>query len=136
MKNEGAIRDRIYSPVPVRRETTLPVGSWVLISTKKNIFEKGYKYTHQPMIYRISKQLDTTPITYELENQNGQKIKGGFYKEEIQVVSEKLKTWPIERILAERVRNGHKEVLIKWKNFPDSFNTWQSLESVFASDDG
>jgi hypothetical protein len=29
-----------------------------------------------------------------------------------------------EKILKDRIRNGNKEYLVKWKNYPDSENKW------------
>ena len=36
----------------------------------------------------------------------------------------------IEKILAERIRWGQEQVLIKWKEYPDSFNSWEPVRNL------
>lgn len=42
--------------------------------------------------------------------------------------------YAIERILDSRVnRNSRWEYLIKWKDFPESENSWQSADNLFSN---
>ena len=36
----------------------------------------------------------------------------------------------VEKILACRTRKGKKQVLIKWKGYPNSFNSWEPATNL------
>ena len=62
-----------------------------------------------------------------LEDLNKVQVACLFYEPEMVLVKGKGKDseFPVEKILAERTRKGHKQVLIKWKGYRDSFNLWE-----------
>lgn len=49
------------------------------------------------------------------------------------VQSEPREEYPLERVLAERQKDGNKEYLVKWKNYPDERCTWEA-EDNFNND--
>ena len=53
-------------------------------------------------------------------------IAGSFYNQEIQVIDKKAdEIYLIERILKNRKAKGNKkEYFVKWKGWPDTFNSW------------
>ena len=59
-------------------------------------------------------------------------VAGLFYEPEMVLVKRKGKDseFLVEKILAERIRKGHKQVLIKWKGYPDSFNSWEPASNL------
>ena len=74
----------------------------------------------------------TIPTTYMFEDLNKVQVAGLFYKPEMVLVKGKGKDseFLVEKILAERTRKGHKQVLIKWKGYPDSFNSWEPASNL------
>ena len=77
----------------------LKIGSTVRISRTNRIFAKGFHKGWSTEIfktYKISRQFSVT--LYYLEDLNGEKLDGGFYKEEIQLVNiSKDKVYKIEK---------------------------------------
>ena len=66
----------------------------------------------------------THPITYKIRDQNGEEIKGTFYREELQKTEQNI--YRIEKIIRKR---GDK-TLVKWKGYPDEFNSWIPLKDL------
>ena len=66
------------------------------------------------------------------EDLNKVQVAGLFYKPEMVLVKGKGKDseFLVEKILAERTRKRHKQVLIKWKGYPDSFNLWEPASNL------
>ena len=65
----------------------------------------------------------TDPVTYLIEDQNKEEMKGSFYEQELQKT--KLpEEFAIQEVLGERTRKRKKQVLVKWLGYPDSFNSW------------
>ena len=69
----------------------------------------------------------TVPATYMLEDLNGVQVVGLFYEPEMVLVRGKGKDaeYHVEKIIVKRTRIGQKQVLIKWKGYPNSFNSWE-----------
>jgi hypothetical protein len=67
----------------------------------------------------------TRPVTYILKDEEGNIIKGGFYKEEL------LKTKYKDLYLIEQVpkKKGDK-LYVKWLDFPSSHNSWINVKDV------
>jgi hypothetical protein len=46
--------------------------------------------------------------------------------------------YDVEKILNDRIRNGNKEYLVKWKSYPDSENNWipeQDFQNIQCLED-
>ena len=59
------------------------VGDHVRISKYKNIFAKGYMLNWSEEIFVIKKIKNAVPWTYVINDLNGEKIIGTFYKKEL-----------------------------------------------------
>jgi len=68
----------------LKKKPKFKVGDRVRMFKWKSLFEKGYtaKWTHE--IFIVSKINNTTPVTYEVEAQDGEEIIGKFYENELQ----------------------------------------------------
>ena len=101
------------------------IGDHVRISKLKGLFEKGYLPNWTTEIFVISDKKYKYPrVTFYLKDLDGEEITGSFYSEHLQ------KTTPPEFYLVEKVvrtrkpRRGEKEYLVKWRGYPDKFNSW------------
>ena len=53
----------------------------------------------------------------------GEIIKGTFYKEELQKVSDSG-YYPEERVIKNWKKNGKTEYFVKFQGYPEKFNAW------------
>ena len=66
----------------------------------------------------------TVPVTYGLQDLADEDIKGRFYEQELQKVVETERVYVVEKILKTRKRAGKIEYFVKWRSYPDKFNSW------------
>ena len=134
LQNQEDVWQCLYgSPLKQSKPNLLKVNDRVRISKAKQTFRKGYLPSWSGELFTIVKVLKTTPRTFVIQDDNGEQVIGSFYQEELQKVGEKT-VYEIERIIRERrTVRGRREVLVKWKDYPDSFNSWILKSSVKVS---
>ena len=100
-------------------------GDTVRVKARKSrISARAYDQQFFEEIYKISKVNTHMPIiTYNLVDYNGESVIGDFYYKELVKVTDTGK-YKIEKILKRRTRGGLREVLVKWKGWDDSHNSW------------
>jgi hypothetical protein len=68
---------------------------------------------------------------YKVADATGEEVSGTFYEEELQAVRKNLSEdeFEIERVLEQYIdpEDGSRQVLVKWKGWPDKFNSWTRL---------
>ena len=119
-KNELKVWRNLY---PDRYKTSrlnpkFSVGDEVRITKKKKVFEKGYTTRWTEEIFTIKEIRETNPITYKLEDLQGEEIKGTFYEPELQKTEQQI--FRIEKI----IKKEKGKSLVKWKGYSDKFNSW------------
>ena len=80
---------KVYNALYGDYKTTYPflkfdIGYKVRISKRKRTFDKGYTSNWTEELFVIDKQLDTSHVTYNLKDFNGENIEGSFYEPELQ----------------------------------------------------
>ena len=107
-------------------------GDMVRISNIKTPFSRGYGQTYSEELFRIRDHFLTEPVTYMLEDWNGEKIHGMFYEPELSLVTGKNKDteFRVEKILSERTVRGEKQYLIKWKGYSKKYNSWEPAGNI------
>ena len=98
------------------------VGDEVRITKKKKVFEKGYTTRWTEEIFTIKEIRETDPITYKLEDLQGEEIKGTFYEPELQKTEQQV--FRIEKI----IKKEKGKSLVKWK-----FNSWVDNKDLINS---
>ena len=103
--------------------STLPIGEYVRLSQIKPPFKKGYTTQNTLEMFRITR-VDTkqTPPIYILEDLQGEPVKGIFYREEL-ISTIQPDLYHIDIIRTKAVA-GRKTYLVKWRGYPDKFNSW------------
>lgn len=123
-EKEDEIARRLYPPKPPLKYK-YNVGDRVRIARYKHVFQKGYLPNWTEEIFAIYDRYPTYPVTYGLRDLAGEDIKGKFYEQEIQkVVKSDEDVYEVEKILKTRKRGGKIESYVKWKGYPDKFNSW------------
>jgi hypothetical protein len=106
------------------------VGDYVRISKFKKTFEKGYTARWSKEVFKV-KSIDTLqhPYMYELEDLQGEDIKGKFYEEELQ--STALQDFAVvEKILETKTVKRKKMYLVKYDGYDNKFNEWLTKEQL------
>ena len=118
------MNSRQYKPKPVR----FTVGQTVRISKEKMKFAKGFEQSYSTEVFKITKVIRRSPQpVYEIEDLQGTPIEGQFYNEELTpVVITPRTVYKIDKILKQRIRNGRREYLVRWKGYGPQFDSWTS----------
>ena len=78
---------KIQLEPPAKSKPKFKASDRVRIFKWKDRFEKGYRGYWSNEIFKIKEALGTNPITYEIQDLDGEMIRGSFYSNELQ------KTW-------------------------------------------
>ena len=90
----------------------------VRIQKKEGLFEKGFTPNWTVEVFTVSKVHRTNPITYKITDYNNEEIQGTFYEQQLQKTSQEV--FRNEKV----VKIGKTQILVKWKGYPESFNSW------------
>ena len=124
-ENEDSVRARLYPVIPKTLRWKFNVGDKVRISMRRLPFQKGYVGNWSEETFLVRAQMPTVPVTYRLTDLSGEDIKGTFYSDELQLVVKPDDTlFVVERILKTRRRAGKIEYFVKWRGYPNKFNSW------------
>ena len=116
--------DLIYAKL---KKPKFKVGDKARISKfKRKIFDKGFTPNWTEEIFVIDEILNTNPLTYKLVDLLGEKITGSFYEAELQKTNQNI--FRIEKVI--RRDQKKKKALVKWKGYPDKFNSWIPLSDA------
>lgn len=113
---------------PIKKRKAYEVGSLVRISriSVSDPFRKNFDQNWSEEIFRIA-EIDTRerPTMYILKDLKDELIEGKFYHEELQVVDSELpRYFRIERIIRTRGKGKHKQYLVKWYGYDNTYNSW------------
>ena len=132
-QNEDEVRRRLYPPKKLPLKWKYKVGDSVRIRQSKRAFKKGYLPSWTEEIFVIESLYPSDPPTYLLKDYLGEIVKGKFYEDELQVVSKTDDVYVVERVIKSRKRGGKVEYFVKWRGYPEKFNSWvDNLTSLHA----
>jgi hypothetical protein len=123
---EQLVRERLYPLKPKTPRWKFRVDDRVRISVQRKPFDKGYTGNWSEELFIVNKRYPTHPVTYGLKDLADEDIKGKFYEQELQNVSKSDDVYIVEKILKTRKRAGKIEYFVKWRSYPDKFNSWVS----------
>ena len=102
------------------------LGDKVRISYLKYPFQRDYQHKFTEEVFKIDGRFRREGIPlYKLVDFSEDPIDGTFYGNELQKVTKSLDdTWKIEKVLKKRIRNRKREMYVKWRGWPKTFNSW------------
>ena len=108
-----------------QKKPVLKIGVTVRISKyKRKTFDKGYTPNWTEEVFVINEIRPTNLITYKIKDLNGEEIGGTFYGGELQETDQTI--FRIEKV----IRKTKGKALVKWKGYPDEFNSWIPLRDL------
>lgn len=117
---------KAYSQLKIApTNTKFKRGDTVRISTQKGIFNKGYTGNWSTELFKVVKVNITNPVTYMLEDEHKQPIKGCFYNQELQR-TKSPDVYLVEKVLK---RKGSK-VFVRWLGFSSAHNSWVDKNNI------
>jgi transposase InsO family protein len=101
-------------------------GDHVRISHTAKTFERGHDEKWTQEIFTVAQSFRVRDIRkYRLVDLLGETIDGTFYEAELQGVNyDDQGEFEVEEILDRQGSGRRKEVLVKWKGWPEKFNSW------------
>lgn len=123
------IPDEPYQP-PIL--PTLKPGDFVRISKNKAVFQKGYEPNWSDEIFEVTEVIYSSPPVYKIKDLDGERIKGSFYQHELQLIDQSKHIYEIESILGKRKSGKKTQYLVKWKNWPDKFNSYVTKQDMVS----
>ena len=107
-----------------KTKNQLKVGDKVRLSIEKTPFQKRYDQLWTEEIFTVKNVIAGNPTVYKIVDYAEEPIKGTFYLEELQKVHEP-DTYRIEKVIRKkRNPDGTISCLVKWKGYPDKFNSY------------
>ena len=123
--NEVKVWDTLYGDnIHKRMRFKFQVGDQVRISKVKRMFEKSYLPNFTEEIFTVFKRMKHKVPVYKLKDDAGEILEGTFYEPELQKIIKNDDVYRVEKIIRKRKRKGVTEYFVKWKGYPDKFNSW------------
>ena len=125
-ENYGKVYWNLYGDLGSQnRGPAFRIGDTVRISKyKRKTFDKGYTPNWTEDVFIIDEIRPTDPITYKIKDLDDEEMKGTFYREKLQETDQTI--YRTERV----IRKTKDKALVKWKGYPDGFNSWVSLKDL------
>jgi len=128
-KNEEKVWKRLYGKrlKAKKKRSLLKVGDRVRLNKIHRTFGKGYLPGWTEEVFVVHRVIEGSVPTYKIREWDDTPVKGTFYHEDLQKVhvsDEAL--FRIEKVL----KRQKGQMLVKWKGWPDKYNSWISSASV------
>lgn len=107
------------------KDSKFHVGDVVRVSREKDIFVKGYHVRWTTELFKIKKVIFSQPVTYLLEDMQGNPIRGAFYAEEIQL-TKTPDIYLVEKVL----RRKNNRLYVKWLGLSKEHNSWIKASDI------
>lgn len=140
--NEGNVLE-VYNNLLRKKEkmknvttTTTPkckINDHFRISKYKGVFDKGYTPGWSDEIFKIKSVILSSPIVYKIVDLLDEEVDGNFYEQEIQkVIYDEHAAFAIDKIIDQRRVGNSRQLLVKWRSYPDKFNSWIDATLILA----
>ena len=137
-EDENKLWGLLYSPkklskiIPKKLSYKFKIGDYVRVSRLRHAFQRYYNehWTNEIFIIKERNMQQYIPV-YVLIDYDKDPIKGIFYEGELQkVFVDENALYSVEKVVEERIQNRVKESLIRWKGWPEKFDSWIPSRNV------
>ena len=130
-KNEKYVYKTLYAKKS-KFGKLMKKGDIIRISKKKRLFEKGYLPNFTEEVFKIDNIFSKRPPhQYTLKDLSNEQIVGKFAPQELQkVIKDDKSFWIIEKVLKKQTKAGKTHYLVKWRGFPEKFNSYVNEEDI------
>ena len=124
-KHEKLLLNTVYNHIKITHVPKFKVGDHVRISKYRSVFDKNYRPNWSTEIFTIRKVHLTNPVTYLLEDNEKQEIKGGFYELQLQKVK-----YPNVYLVEKVLKRKKDKLFVKWLGFDRKHNSWIDKNNI------
>ena len=126
-KDKNRLWVRLFGDGNTYLKSLIPQGAMVRASSHKTIFDKGYMPNWTKEHFTVSQTVPpkkgTKRLVYKLMDYNDEVVKGSWYPEELQEISDNW--YRIEKVLRRRtLPDGTKELFVRLEGWPEKHNSW------------
>lgn len=124
---QAIFHERYTAMARKRKQPTFKVGEMVRVKLMPRLLtaeSRAYapQFKGEYFVIRSINRRMPIPLYHLRSLDTNEDIEGGLYGNELQRVKGDL--WRVERVLRRRVRNGRRELFVKWKFFNRTHNSW------------
>lgn len=135
VENTPQVFQNLYGSFPLRYKDKFKLnfnrGDLVRISKLRGVFDKKYEQSFSDELFTVSECIPRLPPVYKLKDFDDEPIEGTFYEAELQKVRVAPdKVYQVGEILDRRVVRGEKQALVRWKNWPEKYNSWVKVKDL------
>lgn len=127
-KQKDQMMDRTPPPIPFVFE----INDSVRLEIMKEPFAKNYKRSFSEQIYYISERYAPYNVQrYRVKTYLNQPVQGSYLTSELRKVYVDHNTqYTIEKILGKRIKNGVRQVKVRWEGYNSDFDSWIDAKEV------
>lgn len=121
-----------FNKLPPPKDYKFKLHDPVRVSLNKGAFDKESGENFSTKLYYITNRTNPDGIPrYKVKNDKNEGINGSFTDNELQkVIIDQNTSYRIEKILTKRLKDGVKQVKIRWQNYDASYDSWVDEEEV------
>ncbi|CAD6189400.1 unnamed protein product [Caenorhabditis auriculariae] len=98
-------------------------------TTSSAFLESNFGCTREEL-FKIFETVPSNTVTYRLKNLRNEPIEGKFYEQELTRYTDSSDVYKVEKILAERRKNGKWQFLVCWYVCSPEFGSWVVAEAI------
>ena len=97
---------------------------FVFLNTNENFSIRDLLPTGQKKSLLLMAYYTQNPVTYRLVDLQGETVTGSFYEQELQKTTQEI--FRIDEVIF----RDKKRALVKWKGYPNKFNSWVPMSKL------
>ena len=134
LENQRQLRranyERYVEAEKKRKSAKFKIGDTVRIAAIRTKFHRGFHQNYTQETWIISKVMTNLPQPrYKVKDEKGEELDDVLHENEI-IRYIPSGEYRVEKILKRRVRNGRREVLVRWLHYGPEHDSWEPEENM------